>query len=328
MAHELGLFAARGLRVELSREVGWATIRDKIVLRQLEAAHAPAAMVLGISLGIGSFKVPCVTGLILNLHANAITLSNRLWQAGVRDAATFLQFVRSKANGAAVALGAAFSCSSHNFLLQKWLRGAGLDPLRDVNIVVVPPPQMVANLKAGTLDGYCVGEPWNSLAVIQRVGWVAELSPTIAPRHPEKALLVRADFADSYRDVHGRLIAALHEACEFCQATENRERVAHTLSASKYLNVDTESIERSLCGPFKFHQHRIEPAPELHLFAGAGVNEPGLDKAMWVRDSLVETGVIAKSAELNREQLASMFRSDIFHSVTGAVTPSVPARAL
>src|SRR5215472_8428677 len=98
MAQELGLFQAHGLRVELSREVGWATIRDKIVLRELEAAHAPAAMVLGISLGIGSFKVPCATGLVLNLHGNGVTLSKRLWNDGIRDAATLCEFVRSDRN--------------------------------------------------------------------------------------------------------------------------------------------------------------------------------------------------------------------------------------
>src|SRR5215469_14602032 len=111
MAQELGLFAARGLRVELSREVGWATIRDKIVLRELEAAHAPAAMVLGISLGIGSFRVPCVTGLVLNLHGNGVTLSKRLWNQDVRDPATLREFVRARRDGSPLTFGVAFSCS-------------------------------------------------------------------------------------------------------------------------------------------------------------------------------------------------------------------------
>lgn len=319
MASELGLFAARGLRVQLSREVGWATIRDKIVLRELEAAHAPAAMVLAISLGIGSFKVPCLTGLVLNLHGNAITLSNRLWEAGVRDAATLREFLRAKRNGALIALGVAFSTSSHNFLLQKWLRSADVDPARDVHVVVVPPPQMAANLKAANLDGYCVGEPWNSMAVVQRAGWVAALSPAIAPRHPEKVLLVRSDFAESRSEEHERLIAALHEACEYCQVPENRQRVVETLAARKYLNINREAIQRSLCGQLKLRQHQeIEPAGDLHIFAGPGVNDPGLDKAVWALQSLVETGIALRSAPPSRDRLASMFRSDIFHSAITA----------
>ncbi len=319
MASELGLFAARGLRVELSREVGWATIRDKIVMQELEAAHAPAAMVLAISLGIGSFKVPCLTGLVLNLHGNGVTLSNRLWEAGVRDAATLREFLRAKRKGSMLTLGIAFSCSSHNFLLQKWLRSAEVDPLRDVNIVVVPPPQMTSNLKAGNLDGYCVGEPWNSLAVVQRAGWVAALSPAIAPRHPEKVLLVRSDFAEARAEEHQQIIAALLQACEFCQLPENRQRVVETLAAPKYLSVNQDVLQRSLCGLFKFRDDQIQSAADLHVFAGPAVNQPGLDKALWSLQSLVESGVVLRSPLPSRERLTSMFRNDIFHSATGIV---------
>src|SRR5262249_21290333 len=140
MAHELGLFARRGLRVELSREVGWATIRDKIALRELEAAHAPAAMVLGLTLGLSSFDVACLTAGALTLHANAIALPIGFGEACVGNASSFCYFILSKSVGTAVTLGVAFSWSSHNFLLQKWLRAVELDPTRDVQIAVVPPP--------------------------------------------------------------------------------------------------------------------------------------------------------------------------------------------
>ena len=321
MAHELGLFAACGLQVELRREVGWATIRDKLVMRDLEAAHAPAAMVVGISLGLGSFKVPCTTGLVLNLHGNAITLSNRLWEAGVRDATSLADYVRSGKHGALLTFGVAFSCSSHGFLLQKWLRGGGLDPEREVNIVVVPPPQMAPNLKSANLDGYCVGEPWNSVAVLQRAGWVAATSSGVARGHPEKVLLVRADFAESRTPEHRSLIAALSEACDFCQRAENREEVARTLAGPKYLNTNEEAIRRSLVGPFEFGKGRVEAQSDLHVFAGAEVNEPGPEKAAWVRDSLVQSGVLSKSHGLDQRRLASMFRADLFNSAVTSVLP-------
>jgi ABC-type nitrate/sulfonate/bicarbonate transport system substrate-binding protein len=324
MAHELGLFAAYGLRVELRREVGWATIRDKLVMRDLEAAHAPAAMVLAISLGVGSYKAACVTGLVMNLHGNAITLSNHLWDAGVRDAATLREYIRSRPNGALLTFGVAFSCSSHAFLLQKWLRSGGINPDREVNVVVVPPPQMAANLKAQNLDGYCVGEPWNSVAVVQRVGWVAATSPSMAPGHPEKVLLVRSDFADSRFQEHKGIIAALREACAFCQRPENREQVARTLAGAEYLNTSAEAIRRSLSGPFEFGKSRVESLPDLHVFAGTGVNEPGPDKAAWVRDSLVQSGVLPKSNGLDQRRLAAMFRMDLFNSAA----TSAPALSL
>jgi ABC-type nitrate/sulfonate/bicarbonate transport system substrate-binding protein len=317
MAQELGLFAARGLQVELSREVGWATVRDKMVFGELEAAHAPAAMVLGISLGLGSFKVPCLTGLVLNLHGNAITLSNRLWEAGVRDASSLRHFVESKGCTNPLTFGVAFSCSSHHFLLQTWLRSSGIDLARQVNIVVVPPPQMPANLKAGYLDGYCVGEPWNSLAVVQKAGCVVVFSSAIVPRHAEKVFLVRADYAEACADEHHRLIAALHEACEFCQRRENREPVIEKLTAPGYLNISKEAIERSLLGPFQFHKDRVEPITDLQVFSGPDVNEPGMDKAVWVRESLLSVGILTQSLSLDRAQLAAMFRGDIFHTATG-----------
>jgi len=324
VAHELGFFERRGLRIELSREVGWATIRDKIVMRDLEAAHAPAAMVLGISLGIGSFRVPCLTGLVLNLHGNAITLSNRLWKAGVRDGAGLREFIRSRSGKTLLTFGVAFSCSSHGYLLQKWLRANGLDPGREVNIVVVPPPQMAANLKAGNLDGYCVGEPWNSVAVVQRAGWTVAASPNIAPRHPEKVLLVRADFAASRAEEHERLIASLHEACDFCQRAENRDQLVKTLAGSKYLNTSEEAIRRSLAGPFKFGKEGEDQVTDLHVFAGPEVNEPGLDKAAWVRDSLIQSGMLSGSRQLDQTRLASMFRLDIFHSATAKAGDKSP----
>lgn len=314
MAYELGFFAARGLRVELSREVGWATIRDKIVLRELDAAHAPAAMVLGLTLGIGAFRAACVTGLVLNLHGNAVTLSNQLREAAARPGVPLSECLGSTRNGDRLTFGVAFSCSSHGWLLQQWLRAGGLEPGRDVNTVVVPPPQMAANLKAGNLHGYCVGEPWNSVAVVQRAGWIAAASPVISPNHPEKVLLVRADFADTRADEHEHLIAALLEACEFCQDAANRERLVQTLASPRYLNTSPEALRRSFCGPFKFGLEQTEQIPDLHVFAGPGVNEPGLDKAAWVRGSLLETGVLHKSTLLPHHRLATMFRADIFHS--------------
>jgi ABC-type nitrate/sulfonate/bicarbonate transport system substrate-binding protein len=315
------LFAARGLRVTLSREVGWATIRDKIVLRELEAAHAPAAMVLAISQGIGSFKMPFATGLVLNLHGNCITLSNRLWTSDVRDDETLFQFVRSRRNGAPLTFGVAFSCSSHSFLLQKWLRAGGLAPVRDVNIAVVPPPQMAANLKAGHLDGYCVGEPWNSLAVFQRAGWIAALSSAIAPRHPEKVLLVPEEFARTRAEAHEQLIAALYEACQFCQRPDNREHLVEILARPEYLNTNPAVLRSSLCGPFRLSKERVEPNADLHLFCGPDVNEPGLDKAVWARLCLAETGLLPNPAILNQQRLLSMFRSDLFLAATRSKSP-------
>src|SRR6266566_78546 len=162
MAQELGLFEKHGLKVHLSREPGWATVRDKIIYRELDAAHALAPMVFAASLGLGSVQTDCVSGLVLSLNGNAITLARSLWDAGVRDGGSLARCVRQ--HGKRIVLGVPFLYSSHHFLLRAWLRSHGLAIGPDVLLVVVPPPQMPSNLKAGHLDGYCVGEPWNTVA--------------------------------------------------------------------------------------------------------------------------------------------------------------------
>jgi ABC-type nitrate/sulfonate/bicarbonate transport system substrate-binding protein len=327
MARELGLFSAQGLDVELSREVGWATVRDKIVLRELEAAHAPAAMVLTNSLGIGCFSFPCVTGLVLNLHGNAITLSNRLSEAGVRDGEGLRRWVQSNRARPKLTLGVAFSSSSHNFLLQKWLRDSGLDSADEVNIVVVPPPQMAAQLKAGNLDGYCVGEPWNSLAALQGAGWTVAASSRIEPCHPEKVLLVRGDFAQARSEEHRRLIATVHAACVWCQSAEHRGDLARILAQPQYLNTSVEAVRRSLCQPVPLGKDADNEVSDFHIFAGPTVNEPGLDKAAWVRNSLIECRVLTRAASPDNSILASMFRSDLFHDAIGKSCAEIPAGA-
>src|SRR6266850_1427849 len=193
MAAELGLFRKYGLDVVLSRELGWASIRDKIIYGELEAAHALAAMPSAATIGFGSIPCECLAALVLNLHGNAITLSNDLWRRGVRDGSTLRQEIVRSRQSRPLTFGVVFSCSSHQFLLRGWLAAAGTDPDRDVRIVVVPPPQMVVNLEAGHLDGFCVGEPWNSVAVQARAGWCVAATAELEPGNPEKVLMVRRE---------------------------------------------------------------------------------------------------------------------------------------
>src|SRR4051812_4480306 len=153
MAHELGLFSKFGLHVELRREVGWATIRDKIIYGELEAAHAPAGLVVAANCGLGSIQRECLTGLMMSLNGNAITLSTHLGRQGVTDGKTLReQVVRGDR---LYTFAVVHLYSAHSILLRNWLRQHGIEPERDVQIVVVPPAQVHANLKARHLDGYC-----------------------------------------------------------------------------------------------------------------------------------------------------------------------------
>src|SRR4051812_10122930 len=153
VAEGLCLFARHDLVVELRREIGWATIREKIIYGELDAAQAPAPMLWSAQLGLGCPPCDVLTALVLNLHGNAITLSRALWTAGVRDAATLRDHARLHRPRQPLTFGVVFPFSSHHLLLRDWLRSAGLDPDRDVRIVVVPPGQMFRNLAAQTIDG-------------------------------------------------------------------------------------------------------------------------------------------------------------------------------
>ena len=318
MAAELGLFAEHGLEVELHREVGWATVRDKIIYGELDAAHAPAGLVVAASCGLGSVQTECLTGLVLNLHGDAITLSQSLWKKGVRDGKTLRREITE--SGERYVFGVVHAYSAHSFLLRNWLRAHRIDPERDVRIVVVPPAQVHANLKAGHLDGYCVGEPWNSLAVLSKTGWCVAVSEELAPRHPEKVLMVRRDFAERAEREHLALIAALTEACAFCARPENRERLMETLAQPQYVGVPIQALRMSMAGTFDYGNGRIEKQSSFHIFSGPGVNEPSPDKAQWVVRNLLASGLVPDPSLVPIERAAEWFRADIFQQAQPLIT--------
>ncbi|MGB8166715.1 MAG: CmpA/NrtA family ABC transporter substrate-binding protein [Chthoniobacteraceae bacterium] len=310
MAQELGLFAEFGVAVELRREVGWATIRDKIIYGELEAAHAPAGVVVAASCGLGSIHAECVTGLILNLQGNAVTLSEKLWQRGVRNGDSLREAIRDASHR--FTFGVVHNYSAHSGLLRIWLRDHGIDPERDVQIVVVPPPQVHANLRAGHLDGYCVGEPWNSLAVLSKTGWCVTTSMDLAPRHPEKVLIVRKDFATHSEGDHLAVIAALIKSCAFCEKPENRERLIETLAQSKYVGAPIQALRMGMSGTFNYGHDRIEKQARFHIFSEGNANEPTREKARWVIDNLLSSGLVADPTLIPREKAGEWFRADIY----------------
>jgi ABC-type nitrate/sulfonate/bicarbonate transport system substrate-binding protein len=314
MARELGLFSKYGLRVRLERELGWATIRDKIIYGELEAAHSLAGMPVAATLGLGSIRCDCLTALVLNLHGNAITLSNELWRAGVRDGASLRTELIRLRHKKTLTFGVVSQSSSHHFLLRQWLTAAGIYPERDVRIVVVPPPQMVVNLKAGHLDGFCVGEPWNSVAVQSRIGWCVTTSAELAPGHPEKVLMVRREFAEKRAEQHLALVAALLEACQFCDAPENHDTVAAMLARPQYVNASPAALHRGLSGQFDFGEGRVRTVPDFSIFYRNDANEPSSEKAAWVLQLIRASGQCPEPSALNAALGRRVFRPDIFEN--------------
>jgi ABC-type nitrate/sulfonate/bicarbonate transport system substrate-binding protein len=312
MAEELGLYKKYGLNVRLHRELGWASIRDKVVYGELDAAHAIAGLPFAATLGLGSMKCDCLTGLVMNLNGNGITLSNPLARRGVTDAASLRAEVQRLRGERTMTFGIVSPVSSHHFLLRAWLASAGINPDRDVRIVVVPPPQMVANLRAGNLDGFCVGEPWNSVAVQSRVGVCVAVSAELDPGHPEKVLMVRQDFAEAREEDHLALLAAVLDACHYCDEPENHERIIEVLSRPQYVGVSAESLRCGITGRFDFGGGVVRNVSDFNAFHRYDANEPSGDKAAWVMNRLRASGIGLEGNQFNFSLGRQIFRADIF----------------
>lgn len=325
MASERGLFARFGLDVRLSRELGWATVRDKLVHGELDAAHAPCGLPLALALGHNCGRTDTITALVLNLNGNAITLSEELWDAGVRDAATLREYLISGRGRRTLTFGTVSPHSTHTFLLRRWLTEAGADFTRDVRFVVSPPPQMPGNLASGHLDGFCAGEPWNSVAVAEGSGWIAATSAELAPLHPEKVLLTTAGFAVRHEAEHLRLVAALIEACALCDDPGNHAEIAQLLSDRRFVGRPAAVIARGFpgefTGDFDLGHGRRQPLPDFTLFHRENANEPSADKAAWIAQHLLDG---AARAAFTPAQLAHIFRADLFAQAQALRIETIP----
>lgn len=286
VAKERDLFRKHGVRVELSCEVGWATIREKLIYGQVDAAHAIAGLALAMRMGLSTPPCRVVAPFVFNLHGNAITLSRDLWNRGVRDATSLKKLIRSTTSRR-FTFGVVSRCSSHNFLLRQWLRSGGIEVDSEVRIVVLPPTQVVANLAAGLVDGYCVGEPWNSVAVKQGIGWIAATSEQLAPGHPEKVLLTTENFIGGHKEEAHAIKTALKEACVFCDAKENRAEVARMLATSGYFNGNEEILKRSLVGPLDLGTEESADVANFHIFHRREANEPTSERGRWLVDEFI-----------------------------------------
>ena len=316
VAEKLGLFTRRGLNVELRREIGWVTIREKIIYGELDAAQAPAPMLWSAQLGLGCPACEVLTALVLNLHGNALTLSTALWNAGVRDAASLRVHLRERRARHPLTFGVVFPFSSHHLLLLEWLRAAQLDPERDVRIVIVPPAQMFRNLAAGTIDGYCVGEPWNSYAVQAGAGWCPTWSAAQQPGHLEKVLMVTRRFAETRPAEHAALVAALTEAAAWCDEPQNRERIAEIMAEAHYLNLPTQVLTPALLGKFDRGHGQIENVPDFFVFHRAEASVPNAAKGAALQRDMIAAQLLPEGVPDSLP--AQLFREDIFQHVVNS----------
>lgn len=243
VAQEQGFFKKHGLEeVVLRREPSWKAIVDGVQSGQLDAAQMVAGMPLSMTLGLGGKSpLPTVSALVLSRNGNAITVQRSLYEAGATNLQT-LQSVLHQSPEKRHTFGMVHPASMHNLLLRYWLAAGGINPDQDVDLAMIPPAQMFSNLKAGNIDGYCVGEPWNSRAVQEGIGVVLATDVDIWPSHPEKVLGLREDWIEAYPKTHMALVRALLEACEYCDDRRNRSHIVELLSQNEYVGVAPEYL--------------------------------------------------------------------------------------
>ena len=293
VALEKGLFKKHGLEeVTLCRETSWKAIAQGIATKRLDAAQMVAGMPLSMTIGMdGNAPVPTITALVLDRNGNAITLSKQLYQQGVRTLADLSGAIAETPDKVRT-LGMVHPASMHNLMLRYWLAAGGIDPDRDVTLTVIPPPQMVANLKAGNIDGYCVGEPWNSRAVYEDLGFVIATDLDIWAGHPEKVLGVREDWSTQYPQTHIALVKALLEACEYCDSSRNREEILQLLCQPQYVGSAPEYTRPGFIDPYnRGNGEAPQMLPRFNQFHVDNTNCPGRVEGLWILTQLARWGI-------------------------------------
>jgi len=307
IAHEKGYFERYGLAVTLSRESSWANIRDKVSIGLLDGAHMLAGLPIAATLGLGSAKTPMLTALSLDLNGNAITVSSTLHErmtavdpAAMSQPATTVHALRrvieqDKAAGKSpMTFAMVFPTSSHHYALRYWMAAAGINPDRDVRLIVIPPPQMANYLEARAIEGYCVGEPWNTLAVSSGLGRTLITSYDIWNNHPEKVFAVTAAWAEQYPNTHQTLLMALLAAARWLDEPDNRIEAARILACGRYVNAPVEVIRASMTGTYQYSADRA-PAllPDFNVFYRYAATFPWRSHAVWLLTQMYRWGQIA-----------------------------------
>jgi NitT/TauT family transport system ATP-binding protein len=328
VAVDKGFAAQEGLDVTLVREVSWSNIRDKLNIGMFDAAHLLAPVAIASSLGIGHVKVPIVAPFNLGINGNAITVSTALHAALMAEidgdrfdpmatAKALARVVATRRRGGAEPLTFAmtFPFSTHNYQLRFWMAAGGVDPDEDVRLVVLPPPFMAETIASGQIDGFCVGAPWNSIAVDRGAGHILHYVSDILVRAAEKVLALRQNWADRNPETVAALVRAASRGADFVE--QNRSETARILASPERIGVDAEVIQRTLDGRLKISPDGTIRESGRYLLVGReGAGRPDPVQAAWLYAQMARWGQTSLSAEALKTAM-SAFRPDLYDMALG-----------
>ncbi len=337
VAREKGFAAEEGLSLQLVRETSWANIRDRVMVGHFDAAHMLGPMPIASTLGIGPVETPMIAPFSLGLGGNAITLSPAVFAemegagVGLEDGPAEMGrafgdvVARRHANaGAPLTLAVVHLFSGHNYELRYWLAAAGVDPDQDVRIIVLPPPFMVDAMRERQIDGFCVGEPWNSLAVEAGVGVIAATKSALWRQGPEKVLGLRAGFAERWPQRLAALLRALYRAAEWAGRRENHSELAGILATPEYVGAPAAIIARALSGALvRRGGAEAELIPDFLVFHDHAANFPWRSHSLWFYSQMVRWGQIGYAPALV-EKARNVYRPDLYRAALAATGIDLP----
>jgi nitrate/nitrite transport system substrate-binding protein len=285
MASVLGFDQKYGVKIIPSKEASWAGVRDKLVNGELDFAHVLYGLVYGVHLGVSGPKKDMAVLMTLNHNGQAITLSKKLADKGAVDGPGLAKLMarEKRPPGQDYTFAQTFPTGTHAMWLYYWLAANGINPMQDAKVITVPPPQMVANMRVGNMDGYCVGEPWGHRAIIDGIGVTAVTTQDIWKDHPEKVLGTTADFVKKYPNTARAVTAAILEASKWIDAgLQNKMKMAETIADKSYVNTSVDAINQRILGRYQNGMGKTWDDPNhMKFYSDGAVNFPYLSDGMW-----------------------------------------------
>jgi len=281
MASHLGLDKKYGVKIIPTKEASWAAIRDKLVNGENDLSHILYGLIYGLQMGVGGQQKDMSLLMTLNNNGQAITLSKALYQKGVTDGEKLKALIDKEKREYTFAH--TFPTGTHAMWLYYWLAHYGINPFKDVKVITVPPPQMVANMRSGNMDGYCVGEPWNARAIVDGVGFTATTTQAIWKDHPEKVLGATADFVKKNPNTCRAVVSAILEASKYIDSsTKNKNETAEVVSVPSFVNTDVNVIRDRMLGRYSNGIGKTwDDADPMRFYNDGAVNFPYLSDGMW-----------------------------------------------
>jgi len=328
IAKELGLFAKYGVEVEVTKEASWANVRDKLLTGELDGAHCLYTMPFSVYTGVGGKAGSEMRiAMMLNNNGQAITLSKDFCgKVGFKQTNKVGPVVAAKLKAdKEVTFAMTFPGGTHDLWLRNWLAAAGVNQ-KTSKIITIPPPQMVANMKVGNMDGYCVGEPWNGVAVKQGIGFTEISTQDIWKHHPEKAFVVNKQFSETRREDLKNVMKAIMEACKWLDVPANRKKAAAIIGRPPYVNAPADVIEARLMGTYDLgcDQGQEIYTGDYMLYYNKGyVNFPRKSHAIWAMAQFVRFDYLKESPDY-QAIAGKLIMQDLYKEVAASMKVPVP----